>query len=70
LVEPLSHREREVLELLAQRQQYKEIAEILFISKATVKSHLRNIYRKLDVHKRSKAVEKAHALGVLGPDKG
>jgi DNA-binding CsgD family transcriptional regulator len=44
-----------VLELLAERKQYKEIAEILFMSVDTVRTHVRGIYQKLNVHKRSEA---------------
>ena len=64
LVEPLSHRELDVLELLYKRLQNKEIAEQLNISAMTVKAHLRNIYRKLDVATRREAVEKAATLGI------
>jgi len=65
LVEPLSAREIEVLELLADRLSNREIAQRLFISLPTVKSHTRNIYGKLGVHNRKEAVVRAQALGIL-----
>ena len=66
LVEPLTNRELEVIDLLAQRMSNKEIAEKLFISPETVKRHTINIYQKLGVNSRREAVYKAHALGLLG----
>ncbi len=65
LVEPLSDREVQVLELLADRFSNPEIAQRLFISLPTVKSHTRNIYGKLGVHSRKEAVVRARALGIL-----
>jgi DNA-binding NarL/FixJ family response regulator len=55
----LSGRESEVLAYLAKGYRYKEIAETLFISVETVRTHLRNIYEKLQVRSRSEAVLKA-----------
>ena len=70
LVEPLTNREFDVLELLAQRLSNQEIADKLFISPITVKAHLQNIYGKLGVSKRREAVEKAKNLGILTPHRG
>jgi len=70
LVQPLTNRELEILDLLAQRFQNKEIAEKLFISPETVKKHLNNIYGKLSVSNRRQAVEQARDLGILSPHKG
>jgi LuxR family maltose regulon positive regulatory protein len=65
LVEPLTIREQDVLDLLSERLRDKEIATKLFISPATVKSHLKTLYRKLDVGDRREAVARALELGIL-----
>ncbi|MFC1581094.1 response regulator [Thermodesulfobacteriota bacterium] len=65
LVEPLTNRELDLMELLAQRMSNKEIASELCISTETVKKHLNNIYGKLNVSGRRQAVEKADSLGIL-----
>jgi DNA-binding NarL/FixJ family response regulator len=54
----LSKREYEVLELVAQGLQYKEIADRLHLSTETVKKHMRNIYQKLHVQNKVEAVNK------------
>jgi LuxR family maltose regulon positive regulatory protein len=65
LIEPLSHRELEVLTLLAQGNPDKKIAETLFIARETVHKHLKNIYGKLGVHSRIQAVARARELGLI-----
>lgn len=65
LVEQLSDRELEVLKFIAAGLPNKKIAEELFISMNTVKTHLQNIYGKLNVHSRAKAVIKATELNLL-----
>lgn len=55
----LSRRENEILEQLAKGYRYKEIAERLFISVETVRTHIRNIYEKLQVASRMEALKKA-----------
>lgn len=65
LAEPLTDRELEILEFLAQRYSNKEIAAKLVISPMTVKRHTINIYQKLFVQSRRQAVEAAQRLGIL-----
>ncbi|MCP4415993.1 MAG: helix-turn-helix transcriptional regulator [Chloroflexi bacterium] len=65
LVEPFSQRELQVLRLLATPLSSVEIAEQLTIAPSTVRSHIKNIYRKLDVHKRVTAVQRAQELKLL-----
>jgi ATP/maltotriose-dependent transcriptional regulator MalT len=65
LAEPLTNRELEILELLAWGLSNKEIAEKLFISAETIKKHLHNTFRKLNVSSRQQAVDKARTLGIL-----
>lgn len=56
--EALSKREQEILQLLSKGFRYKEIAEKLFISVETVRTHVRNIYEKLQVNSRTEAINK------------
>jgi DNA-binding NarL/FixJ family response regulator len=66
-VEPLSQRELEVLALVAAGSTNREAAAALFISEATVKTHLLNIYAKLGVSDRTAAVSAAYNRGLLTP---
>jgi DNA-binding NarL/FixJ family response regulator len=61
---PLSERETELLQLLCDGLNYKAIAEDKFLSPQTVKTHIKNIYRKLEVNSRAEAVSKAHRQGL------
>ena len=63
--ESLTSREKEILELLVQGQSNKEIADKLFVSIETVKTHLRNIYSKLDVKSRLQAVSKVKSSDLI-----
>jgi DNA-binding NarL/FixJ family response regulator len=63
--EPLSKRELEVLGLVAAGQTNREAAATLFISEATVKTHLLNIYGKLGVSDRASAVAEAYKRGFF-----
>jgi LuxR family maltose regulon positive regulatory protein len=65
IVEPLSEREIEVLTCIADGLTNREIALRLTIALTTIKSHTRNIYRKLDVNSRTKAVARGKSLGIL-----
>ena len=65
LIEPLSERELEVLQLIAHGLTNREIATRLFLSLNTVKAHTRNIYGKLGVHSRTQAIARSQALGIL-----
>ncbi|MCG8387701.1 MAG: response regulator transcription factor [Cytophagales bacterium] len=56
---PLSSRETQVLELLSKGKSYSMIAQELFITKETAKSHIKNIYSKLQVNSKSEAIAKA-----------
>jgi LuxR family maltose regulon positive regulatory protein len=65
LIEPLSPRELEVLQLMAQGRSNQEISEQLFLALSTVKGHNRNIFDKLQVQRRTEAVARARELGLL-----
>jgi DNA-binding NarL/FixJ family response regulator len=62
---PLSDRETEVLSMLCTGANYKTIAEKIFVSSNTVKAHIKNIYKKLQVHTRAEAVTKAYQDGLV-----
>lgn len=61
----ISNREYEVLELMAQGLSNQEIADKLFVSLPTVKTHTSNLFSKLDVKRRTQAVQKAKDLRIL-----
>ena len=61
----LSRRELEILGLLAQGHSNQEIAAKLFVSVSTVKTHNQNLFEKLDVKRRTQAVEKAKRLNLI-----
>jgi ATP/maltotriose-dependent transcriptional regulator MalT len=61
----LSNRELDVLILLQERLTNKEIAQRLFISPETVKTHITRIYQKLNVNSRRRAVDTARKLNLL-----
>jgi LuxR family maltose regulon positive regulatory protein len=65
MVEPLSKRESEVLQLIAEGLTNQEIASQLYITLNTVKGHTRNIFAKLGVKNRTMAVAKGKVLGIL-----
>jgi len=65
LIEPLSQRELEVLQLIAQGLSNREISERLFIALITVKGHNQKIFGKLQVRRRTEAVARARELGLL-----
>jgi LuxR family maltose regulon positive regulatory protein len=64
-VEPLSNRELDVLQLIAEGLTNQDIASRLYLSLNTVKAHTRNIYSKLGVNSRTQAVARARTLGIL-----
>jgi two-component system, NarL family, response regulator LiaR len=61
----LSKRELEILGLLAKGHSNQEIAAELFVSVSTVKTHVQNLFEKLDVKRRIQAVEKAKRLSLI-----
>ncbi|MEM6721864.1 MAG: response regulator transcription factor [Bacteroidota bacterium] len=61
----LSKREYEVLCKLAKGHSNKEIASLLFVSESTIKTHVSNVYTKLDVKRRTQAIQKAKELQIL-----
>ena len=67
LADPLTRAERRVLELLPTQLTAEQMAARLFVSKNTVKTHMRRLYTKLDVTSRTQAVERACELGLLRP---
>jgi DNA-binding NarL/FixJ family response regulator len=64
-VDLLSPREITVTSYLAGEKKISEIAAAMFISQATVKTHIASIYRKLDAHTRQSAVARAKAMGLV-----
>jgi NarL family two-component system response regulator LiaR len=61
----ISKRELEVLNLMAQGHSNEEIAAKLFVSLSTVKTHSQNLFVKLDVKRRTQAIEKAKRLNLI-----
>ena len=69
-LEPLSEREIRVLRYLPTHLSTPEIANELFVSPNTVKTHIHNLYVKLGTHSRAEAVDRARALRLLAPSAG
>jgi LuxR family maltose regulon positive regulatory protein len=65
LSEPLTARELEVMFLIADGYSNQEIADRLYIALSTVKGYIQNIYGKLEVRRRTEAVQKARQLGLV-----
>jgi LuxR family maltose regulon positive regulatory protein len=65
MAELLSTRERNIINLIARGQSNKEVARDLGISPETVKSHMKHIFEKLEVEKRTQAVARAQSLGLV-----
>jgi LuxR family transcriptional regulator, maltose regulon positive regulatory protein len=65
LPEPPSERELEVLALIAAGRSNQEIANKLFVSVTTVKTHVNNLYRKLGARSRTQAIARAREMGLL-----
>ena len=65
LAEPLSERELEVLQLIVDGMSNRGIAEKLIIGEGTVKTHINNIYSKLDVQSRTQAIAQVRELKLL-----
>ena len=61
----ISHREKEVLDLIAIGLSNKEIADQLFVSENTIKTHSSNLFSKLDVKRRTQAVQRAKELNII-----
>jgi ATP/maltotriose-dependent transcriptional regulator MalT len=66
-LDPLTPREFEILQLLAQGHTNNEIAKMLFITPGTVKGHVHHLFSKLSVRNRTEAVTKARSLNLLAP---
>lgn len=62
----ISKRELEVLELMAQGLSNQEIADKLFLSLNTIKTHSANLFIKLDAKRRTQAIQKAKEVGLIG----
>jgi len=67
-VQPISEREREVLQYVARGHTYKEIGEELFIAESTVKKHVSNIYLKLELNTRAEVTAWAWKNGIVNSD--
>jgi len=65
LIEPLSEREIDVLQLIAEGLTNQKIAARLYLSPNTVKAHVRSIFGKLGINNRTQAAIKARALGII-----
>jgi DNA-binding NarL/FixJ family response regulator len=66
---PLTERETEVVRLMAEGLSNREIARRLFVTEATVKTHVNNVFGKLDVNDRAAAVSWAFRSGLAKPDR-
>jgi DNA-binding NarL/FixJ family response regulator len=62
---PLTKRETEILQLISEGKTYTQISEELFISKETAKTHIKNIYSKLQVNSKSEAIAKANSEKLI-----